>query len=627
MTNPPPVEARLARIEKALAILSAEVAAIRAELDLPRGEPSANTQETTAQASISPSRMPRAAHRLARISGSISAHDLERLVGSYGMLGISVLAAVAAVGTFLSWAISHGYVVLGPAARVLIGLAFAAAIGVWGTRLRRTERSFGSSLLGLALVIVHVCAYAAGPTFGLVPIWIAFAGAAVASCALAVFAHRENDEPLWCVGFGGAAVAPFVTSNGHGSVYALLVYGTLVLLSACFAINRRSWPIAWRVFYLASALFSLASAWQARTETILHFLAAFAFPFVIMVAGVEPFAGPTRKRGAIRWLATLAIFTAFARESYRSSENTWLIAGVMLSASLVCLVFADRQSDVEQSSILERARANPSLLHWVDVAAIPLLFVSEAASAIPAAAQSAAVLLIGSAMFTLFSWRRGAGAPRDAAAFAATSVAMSSVRLLPLEIPTGRIAAFCVVGIAAFGMHVLRPSRGWLSTGALSLFVAVAMSVTGLVERPGFYTAPFVGEPSLGPLIVVIALVVAARLTRPLRAATLAPWLWAFIWVLIELAMAFSASTAALLLVTYFATTAVGCVALGRARDSSRLRQLGLSLALTSAATAVYGAHAYFDFGARIVAYLVTSAFLLGIAYWYRRPGPSPHPA
>jgi hypothetical protein len=38
----------------------------------------------------------------------------------------------------------------------------------------------------------------------------------------------------------------------------------------------------------------------------------------------------------------------------------------------------------------------------------------------------------------------------------------------------------------------------------------------------------------------------------------------------------------------------------------------------------VYGANTYFDFGARIAAYLVTSAFLLGIAYWYRRPGVAP---
>ena len=82
-----------------------------------------------------------------------------------------------------------------------------------------------------------------------------------------------------------------------------------------------------------------------------------------------------------------------------------------------------------------------------------------------------------------------------------------------------------------------------------------------------------------------------------------------------------------LLLVTYFAATGVACVAAGRSRSSSRLRQVGLALAVVAAATAVYGAHEYFDFGARILADLVISAFLLGIAYWYRRPGAEPSPA
>jgi hypothetical protein len=112
-----------------------------------------------------------------------------------------------------------------------------------------------------------------------------------------------------------------------------------------------------------------------------------------------------------------------------------------------------------------------------------------------------------------------------------------------------------------------------------------------------------------------------------LRVATLAPWLWAFIWVLFELALAYSPTASTLLLVTYFAATGVACVAVGRSRSSSRLRQVGLALAVVAAATAVYGAHADIDFGARIVAYLVISAFLLGIAYWYRRPGADPIPA
>jgi succinate-acetate transporter protein len=119
----------------------------------------------------------------------------------------------------------------------------------------------------------------------------------------------------------------------------------------------------------------------------------------------------------------------------------------------------------------------------------------------------------------------------------------------------------------------------------------------------------------------------APSLRLMLRAIVLAPWVWAFLWVLFELAMAYSPSTSTLLLVTYFASTAVTCVAVGRARRAPRLRHVGLALALVAAATAVYGASSYFDPGARIVAYLVTSAFLLGIAYWYRRPGGDVIPA
>jgi hypothetical protein len=111
----------------------------------------------------------------------------------------------------------------------------------------------------------------------------------------------------------------------------------------------------------------------------------------------------------------------------------------------------------------------------------------------------------------------------------------------------------------------------------------------------------------------------AANAKLLVRGAAIVPWVWAFIWVMIELSMAYSASTSTLLLVTYFAATAVGCVGVGRARNSARLRQVGLALALVATATAFYGATTYFDIAARILAYLVTSAFLLGIAYWYRQ--------
>jgi hypothetical protein len=564
-------------------------------------------------------------------------------------LAIAVLAAVAAVGTFLSWAITSGFLVIGPAARVAIGLVVAAAVGIWGARLRRRERSFGSTLLGLALVIVHVCAYAAGPSFGLVPTSVAFVGAAVASWALTVFAHREGDEPLWCVGFGGAAVAPFVTSNGHGSLYALLAYATLVLLSGCFSINKREWPIAWRIFYLASALFVVAAAWEARNTGATRFVLALAFPLVIAVVGVAPLAVPSRKRGAIRWLSLLAVLTGAYREA-GIGHHAPVEVVALIAAMIVCLALVDRESEVEQSSMVTRGRAHPAILDWLDAFGIPMLFATEAGFSVGSVVPVWVVLATASAVLVLFCLRRGLGGLRDASAFGAVALAVGATGAGSIEAPAALTASLVAIALAAFALHVIRPSKSWLRSGSTTFFVAAMVSIDALGSG-GYHTAPFLREASASAAIVLVGLIVVGRSWRMLRAAThaavadgkpnvripferralratmLSPWLWAFVWVLIELARAYSPTASTLLLVTYFAATGVACVAVGRSRNSSRLRQVGLALAVVAAATAVYGAHEYFDFGARILAYLVISAFLLGIAYWYRRPGAEPAPA
>lgn len=643
MTTPSPLETRLSIIEQDLAALASDVASLRAELQAARGD-APRVPPLPARSNQSPSRGPR---RIPISAPALSGEDFERLLGRYGMLGIAVMAAVAAVGTFLSWAISHGYLSLGPAARTLTGLVFAAGVGVWGFKLRRTERSFGSSLMGLSLVIVQVCAYAAGPSFHLVPTVVAFAGATATSWALAMFAHREGDEPLWCVGFGGAALAPFVTSDGHGNVYALVAYAAVVLLSACFAISHREWPVAWRVFYGVAGLFVFGAAAVARSAGTPAILAVVALPFVVGAAGVLPFAPPSRKRGALRWLALLAALAATVAHPLTSGQR-WIVTGAFIAAAALWLLLVDRHADVPQSSVFVRGEARRSLLDWIDGALIPLAFCFLAVGAIGSVAPPASVWLATTLVFVVFGWRRAVGALRDAAAFSASVLAVGGVAALPIEVPAGRIAAVVVIGLAAFGMHAARPSRSWLAVGGALLLLGALLSLSTLTARPAYRFAPFQTEPSTTALIVLAGLVVVARFWRAIRVATrtsmgerpewtyagslklivraltLAPWLWAFVWALVELAMAYSPSTSTLLLVTYFAATAVACVAAGRARHAARLRQTGLALGLVAAATAVYGANTYFDFAARIAAYLVTSAFLLGIAYWYRRPGPSP---
>src|SRR5262245_14207766 len=136
MSIPPSLAERIGKAEASLAALARELAAIRSEVAALSRE-SAPATQSVEQPRTQASAPPRDAPTRRIFEGNTV--DFERLIGRYGMLGIAVIAAIAAVGTFLSWAISHGYLTLNPAARVLLGLAFAAGIGTWGLKLRRRE--------------------------------------------------------------------------------------------------------------------------------------------------------------------------------------------------------------------------------------------------------------------------------------------------------------------------------------------------------------------------------------------------------------------------------------------------------------------------------------------------------
>ena len=567
--------------------------------------------------------------------------DLERLLGRYGMLGIAVFAAAAAVGTFLSWAISRGYLTLPPAARIVVGLLFAAGIAAWAIRLRQRERSFGSSLLGLALVVVLVCAYAAGPGLAVVPEWLAFGGAIAVSWTLAVFARHESDEPLWCVAFGGAAIAPFVTSSGKGNIYGLVVYAASVLIAACYAIGPRPWNIAWRVFFAAATLLVTTAATASRSHGLAGFLFAAALPVTAAIGGVLPFAPSSRQRAALRWLFILASVTGFAAPIGR--DGAPFVGGALFVILATWLVILDRMDAVEQSSVFEANRRRTTLLDWIDAAILPLSLAFQATYALRQVAPIALVYAIEALVLLAFVWRRQLGAARDAAVAALLILAVAALYALHPESPAAEVVALLAMALGTLALHAARPSMTWVAGSVVLIVRAAGVTTAALTIRPPYTLPPFGTEPSFAALCVTVGLIVVARVSGRLKAAmeavragrdtdlggqivAVAPWAWAFFWGFLELAMAFSRSTSTLLLVVYFATCAVAGVAVGHRRQSAKTRKTGLVLALVAAATAVYGASSFFAVGIRVLAYLLISAFLLGIAYWYRRPGVTDRP-
>ena len=464
------------------------------------------------------------------------------------------------------------------------------------------------------------------------------------SWGLALFAHVEQDEPLWCVAFGGAALAPFVTSSDEGNFYALVGYGAFLLFAASFAISHRAWSVAWRIFYAVAAFYAITAATMSHQEGLPGFYAALAFPIVIALAGVLPFAPLSRKRAALRWFAILTAVVGFAAPNgINARADAGQITAALFGAAVLWLILADRLDATKQSSLLARNDDNTTVLDWIDAGVVPLILFFQATRAIEPLASPALVEGLGAAVLLLFALRREIRPARDAAAATCAVLAVAAVFQLKLEEPTGRLLALLGVAAAALVVNKARPSGSWIATSVATTVIAASFSLLALVTRPSYTYTPFTGEPSFTAAWVTVFLILIARFRgwiadsappivekRPGRAdaadlslvrglARLAPWAWAFTWVLIELGKAFSRSTSTLLLVIYFAATAVAAVAVGHLRRTPELRQLGLALALLAAATAVYGATTYFDVGARVLAYLVTSAFLLGIAYWYRR--------
>ena len=622
------LENRLEQLERSVAALAEEIALIRATLAA-----GSATARPLKRPQLPPRSTPSPRRRAAILGEGL---DIERLLGRYGMLGIAVLAAAAAVGTFLSWAISRGYLTLPPAARIVVGLLFAAGIAAWGFRLRQRERSFGSSLLGLALVVVLVCAYAAGPGLGVVPEWLAFVGAIAVSWTLAIFARRESDEPLWCVAFGGAAIAPFVTGSGKGNIYGLVVYAASVLIAACYAIGPRPWTVAWRVFFAAATLLVTTSATVSRSHGLSGFLFALALPVVAALGGVLPFTTASRKRAALRWLWVLASVVGFAAPVGKSVGP--FVGAALFIVFAAWLAILDWVSAVEQSSVFEANRGRTTMLDWIDAALLPLALALQTTYALRESLPIAGAYTIEVGALLLFTWRRSLGATRDAAVAALLILSVAALYALHLETPAGEVIGILLLSLAALALHSARPSMTWVAGSVVLIAHAAGVATFALVSRVAYTVPPFATEPSLAALCVTLALSVISRVRLRLGPAmdavrsrrdndlgrvivTVAPWAWAFWWGFLELAMAFSKSTSTLLLVVYFAACAVFGVALGHRRQSGGVRKTGLALALLAAATAVYGASSFFVVGMRVLAYLVISAFLLGIAYWYRRPG------
>lgn len=647
----------MARLERTVEALSAELASLRQERGIHAAAPSTpSTPPVRPPAPVPPIPPPAASAAPPpglpdRRRGRFDGMDLEGLVGRYGTLALGSLTIVLGVGAFLSWAVQR--ITLGPAARVALGAAGAAlvaALGFWMRRRGEGSRRFGSVLLALALALVHVVAWAAGPGLLVVPPTVALVVAAAASALLAALAWRGGEQSLFVVGVGGALLAPFVTADRVGDPVLLLGYGWLVVSAAAAAMRDWRWPWSQRLLvtgvlaYAGAGLdmdwsygLAVGTGWAGRVGPALFVLAC-------VVSALAAAGRGARSVLARLWLLVLLVPLVARGTLDVGSEPRW---GLVVAAALgtVAVYLALRLPAARQTLAGASALGQPPLLLLAALLALPTPLGSDAA--LVAAGWAAFAALAAWDARHQQRWtddsppaatRRGLlhdpmpAVPGVTHMFVAGVLSLAAVAIALRH--RQLLGAPAVVAHALLASLLLRRVRHPLLflTPVFGLLLGAAWAHDLLDARLAYAYVPFVGAASISALAVVAGWWLSGLLLRDSLDTSavgrteraflgiLGP-IAAFVWIQVELGRAFSPERAAFLLIAYYAVVGVLLIGIGRSRARVGLRRTGLGLAVLAAVRAIAQASSFDSVGLRVGSYLLVGCFLLGVAYWYRGAG------
>lgn len=221
--------------------------------------------------------------------------SLENRIGSQWFNRIGILAVLIGMAWFLKLAIDNGWI--GPAARVLIGIAAGVGLIAWSERFRaRGYSGFSYSLKAIGTGLLYLALWAAFSVFHLIPSAVAFVAMVLVTCVNGFMAWNQNSRVLALYALAGGYLTPLLLSTGENHQVALFTY-LLVLNVATLALAMlRPWShllsvaFAGSVFYFA--LWSFSYYTQGQFGSTAFFLAVyvllFAFaPRLVRTAGAE----------------------------------------------------------------------------------------------------------------------------------------------------------------------------------------------------------------------------------------------------------------------------------------------------------------------------------------------------
>jgi hypothetical protein len=615
---------RLEALERQVARLSAEVADLRgtrAATPPPVARPSAAPAASAAPASDF-MRMQGAAERMYRkastgAGASISGDELESIVGRYGTLLIAALLILMAVGVLVQVAVSRG--LLTPAVRVALGALTAVVVGGAGLWFRRRgDVRYGDVLLSIALGIVDLVAWGAGPRLHLVTPAAALVVVDLVAAGIALLALHDENEFLFAVAVGGALAAPFVTSDGGGTAPMLLAYGAVVLVGSLRAPRDPAWRRAFAVLVGGAAVYALAAAGMPVGPRWIdaHLVTLFAGACALGALAVAQVEWRGDLARAFIAVGIVGVAVAWDSRAAAPQGGLWAMAVALAAVSYAALAERDFAPPLWAASAV--------LLPFVSVGVLYPMADRWAGGWISLAVWAA---------FAFGAWqfeaRRG-----EADRGAVHLLAGGLLGVLAIVDGAWPHPFVLVVSLATWGVVLATAAARESSPLPLALGGAGLAAMDQLASRLPYVYTPFWSRSSASALVATLALAASAELIgtgdagereragldrwadRPFRLGVVVGF--AILWGRMEMAHAFGREAATVLLILYYASCGLATIVAGRRLAVQRLRLAGLAMALYAAMKAMVEVSVLDGVLLRVGSYMAVGLFLLAAGYLYR---------
>ena len=183
--------------------------------------------------------------------------DLEQVVGGRWATWAGAVALLFAVGFLLRWSFQNN--LIGPGARVILGLVSGLALIAGGAWLRRRPPLvvLCDGLTGAGLGMLYLALFAAHRVYGFLdatPAFAAMAGVTALGVALSVATSRQ---PVAILAVAGGLLTPILVATTRPDERVLLGYLVVLDLIVVGVARFRSWPWLTRLAWTGSVILML----------------------------------------------------------------------------------------------------------------------------------------------------------------------------------------------------------------------------------------------------------------------------------------------------------------------------------------------------------------------------------